>query len=199
MVNRTDPDGRIWSNIVGGFVGGLVEYGGQIVANRYEGKDWKESFTDIDVADVTISAGEGFLTSGTSAVKSLARKTIVTLGSEVLRNKFDVNKDGLKIKSTTSVVINTAVGLVATGAAKAVPGNIKVKAEVTPKQAVKAAREGGAINRVQRKSVQTSAVKTLKTTKEINKTVSEAPASTVTGAAGEATKRKGDKIYGNGK
>jgi RHS repeat-associated protein len=199
-VYYTDPDGRCPSCFFGAFVGAAVEYVSQVVANRFEGKAWSESFTDIDVGDVAISAGEGFLTSGTSAVRSVVGKAVVTVGAEVIRNAVDVKKDGVKVNDAKSVVRNTAVGLTAAGVAKALPSTkIKVQAEVTPKQAVKAAREGGAVvTRAQRQSIETSAKKTLKEAKAINKTANGAAASSATGAASETTKRKGDKTYGNG-
>jgi hypothetical protein len=186
--------------LFGALVGAAVEYGSQVVSNRLKGKEWSESFTDIDVGDVAISAGEGFLTSGTSAVRSVVGKAVVTVGAEVIRNTIDVKKDGVKVNDAKSVVRNTAVGLTTAGVTKAVPSpNVKIKAEITPKQAVKAAREGGAvINRAERKAMEITAGKSLKESKAINKTSNGATASTATGAASESTKLKGDKTYGNG-
>ena len=140
-INYTDPDGRCPSCLFGALVGATVEYGSQVIANRFEGKSWSESFTDIDVGDVAISLGEGFLTSGTSAVRSVVGKAVVTVGAEVIKNTVDFKKDGVKVNNAKSVVRNTAVGLTTAGVTKALPEpKIKVKAEVTPKQAVKAAR-----------------------------------------------------------
>lgn len=199
-IKNNDPDGRCPSCLFGALVGAAVEYGSQVAANVYEGKGLQESLTDIDWGDVAISAGEGFLTSGTSAVRSVVGKAVVTVGAEVIRNTVDVKKDGVKVNNAKSVVRNTAVGLTTAGVTKAIPSpNVKVKAEVTPKQAVKAARDGGAvINRAERKAMETAAGKTLKEAKSINKTANGAATSTATGAASESTKRKGDKTYGNG-
>jgi hypothetical protein len=120
----------------------------------------------------------------------------VAVGAEAVRNTLDVKKDGVKVNDAKSVVRNTVVGLGSAGVTKAVPSTkIKVQAEVTPKQAVKAAREGGAVvNRAQRKSIQTSAKKTLKEAKAINNPANGAGKSTATGAASESAKRKGDKL-----
>ena len=197
-IKYDDPDGRCPSCLFGALVGAAVEYGSQVAANVYEGKGLKESLTDIDFGDVAISAGEGFLTSGTSAVRSIVGKAVVTVGAEVIRNTVNVKKDGIKVNDAKSVVRNTAVGLTAAGVAKAVPDpKIKVKAEVTPKQAVKAARETQIVNREARIKIEKQASKDLKESKAINNTAKGSGAALGTGAAGETTKRKGDKANGS--
>lgn len=198
-IKYDDPDGRCPSCLIGALIGAAVEYGGQVAANVYEGKDLNESFTDIDVGDVLISAGEGFLTSGTSAVRSVVGKAVVTVGAEVVRNTVDIKKDDVKVNDAKSVVRNTAVGLTTTGVTAAIPRpKVKVKSEVTQKQAVKAAREAGPVNRAGRQEIEKKAKATLKEAKAINKTVGGAGTSTATGATAESTKRKLDKTYGNG-
>jgi len=198
-IKYNDPDGKFPSCLFGALVGAAVEYGSQVAANVYEGKGLQESLTDIDLGDVAISAGEGFLTSGTSAVRSLVGKAVVTVGAEVIRNSIDVKKDGVKVNDAKSVVRNTAVGLTTAGVTKVLPSpNVKVKAEISPKQAVKAARETGVVNRAGRERIEKTASSSLKEAKAINKTASGAPTRVATGAASESTKRKGDKTYGNG-
>ena len=57
------------------------------------------------------------------------------------------------------------------GAGKAIPSTkVKVKSEITPKQAVKTARKAGPVTTAQRKEIQNQAKKTLKENKTINKT-----------------------------
>jgi RHS repeat-associated protein len=197
-IKYDDPDGRCPSCLFGALVGAAVEYGSQVVSNRIEGKSWSESFTDIDVADVAISAGEGFLTSGTSAVRNVVGKAAIKVGAEVIRNTVDLKKSGVKVNDTKSVVRNTAIGLTVAGVSKAVPDpKIKVKAEVTPKQAVKAAREAGPVNRAGRQEIEKTAKATLKEAKAINKTASGTPANAVSGSASETSKRKSDRANGS--
>jgi hypothetical protein len=184
--------------LFGALVGAAVEFGSQVVSNRIEGKSWSESFTDIDVADVAISAGEGFLTSGTSAVRNLVGKAAITVGAEIVRNAVDVKKSGVKVNDAKAVVRNTAIGLTIAGVSKVVPEpKIKVKAEVTSKQAVKAARETGPVNRSGRFEIEKTAKSNLKEAKAINKTASATPANSISGTTSETTKRKSDKAYGN--
>jgi len=66
-VRYNDPDGKCPSCVIGGIIGALVEYGSQVVANRLQGKSWSESLTDVDGGAIAISAGAGFVSSGTSA------------------------------------------------------------------------------------------------------------------------------------
>lgn len=84
------------------------------------------------------------------------------------------------------------------GVNKAVPDpKIKVKAEVTPKQTVKAARDAGPVNRAGRQEIEKTAKATLKEAKAINKTASGTPANAVSGSASETSKRKSDRANGS--
>jgi RHS repeat-associated protein len=201
-VSFDDPDGRCPSCVWGAVIGAAVEYGGQVAANLYEGKSLKDSMTDIDVGDVLVSAGEGALTGGVSAVRSLVKKTAITVGAEIVKNTLDVKvkggKPNVKVNDAKSVARNTIIGLAVNGAGKAIPSTkVKVKSEVTPKQAVKTARANGVVNRAQRKEIQNQAKKTLKENKAINKTVNEATSGAMSGGAAEIVKRKEDKANGN--
>jgi RHS repeat-associated protein len=194
-----DPDGNCPSCVVGGIIGAAVEYGGQVIANRIEGKSWEESFTDIDVADVLISGAEGFVTNGTSAIKNVALKGTIKVGAELARNTLDVKKDEVKVNSTPNVIKNTAIGLSVDGASSLVPTpKANVVKEVSPKQAVKTARaeakqKGEIVNRVDRLRVEANAKKNLKEAKAINNTISGAPIGVISSGTSESMKRKTDK------
>lgn len=186
----------------GAVIGAAVEYGGQVAANLYEGKSLKDSMTDIDVGDVLVSAGEGALTGGISAVRSVAAKVAVTVGSEIIKNTLDVKvkggKPGVKVNDAKSVGRNTIIGLAVNGAGKAIPSTkVKAKSEITPKQAVRTARAARPVTTAQRKEIQNQAKKTLKENKAINKTANGAAGSTASGTAAEVVKRKEDKANGN--
>jgi RHS repeat-associated protein len=193
-IKNNDPNGDWIPQVVGALVGAAVEYGSQVVANRFEGKSWSESLTDIDILDVAISAGEGFVTSGTSAVKGVLRKAAVTIGSEGIRNTFDAKIDGMKINDSKNVIKNTTLGLVAGRVTNSIPSpKVKIKAEITPKQAVKEARKTSVVNRADRIKIEKTASSKLKDAKSINKTLNEAPASLGVGSPTEIIKRKTDK------
>lgn len=200
-ISFDDPDGRCpacW----GAVMGAAVEYGGQVIANRIEGKSWGDSFSDIDVGDVLVSAGEGALTGGASAIRSAATKAAITVGSEVIKNTLDVKikggKPNVKVNDAKTVARNTVIGLAINGAGKAIPSTkIKVKAEITSKQAVRTARAAGAVTKAERKEIQIQAKKVLKDNKAINKTINGASGATVFGGAAETVKRKEDKANGN--
>ena len=200
-VSFDDPDGRCpacW----GAAMGALVEYGGQFVANLAEGKSLGKAMTDIDVADVLVSAGEGAITGGVSAIRSVTAKTAITVGSEIIKNTLDVKvkggKPSVKVNDAKTVARNTVIGLAVNGAGKAIPSpKVKVKSEITPKQAVKTARTNGAVTRAERKEIQTQAKKVLKDNKTINKTVNGSPGATVSGGTAETVKRKEDRANGN--
>ena len=196
-ISFDDPDGRCpacW----GAAMGALVEYGGQVVANLAEGKSLGKAMTDIDVADVLVSAGEGALTGGASAIKSVLKKAAIIGGAEIIRNTLDVKATGVKVNDAKTVARNTVIGLAVNGAGKAIPSTkVKVKSEITQKQAVKTARAAGPVTTAQRKEIQNQAKKTLKENKAINKTVNGATGGAASGGAAETIKRKEDKANGN--
>ncbi len=61
-IKSSDPTGECPS-IVGAIIGAAVEYGGQVIVNKLDGKTWKESLIQIDVSDLLIAGAEGTLTS----------------------------------------------------------------------------------------------------------------------------------------
>lgn len=154
--------------------------------------------TDIDVADVLVSAGEGALTGGASAIKKCIKKAAIIGGAEIIRNTLDVKATGVKVNDAKTVARNTVIGLAVNGAGKAIPSTkVKVKSEITQKQAVKTARAAGPVTTAQRKEIQNQAKKTLKENKAINKTVNGATGGAASGGAAETIKRKEDKANGN--
>ena len=62
-------------NLIGAALGGVVEYGGQVIGNVIVGKDIAEVFTDIDIADLAAAIGEGLVTSGGSVIRNAMTKT----------------------------------------------------------------------------------------------------------------------------
>jgi len=208
-IKHNDPDGRfpLLSNLVGAVAGALVEYVGQVAANVYETKSiCLSSFTDnIDVGDIGLAAGEGFLTSGGSIVKNALVKTTVVVGSEIARNYLDVktSSDGSGLKVSTNdagtTVKNTAIGLTVgkIGDVAPVP-KVKVMNAPTPKQAVSKARvdakaNGTTVNRQQRIATESKAKQGQKTAASINKTVAKTPQSTVASGTSEAIKQQTDE------
>ncbi len=54
-IKHIDEDGNIpW---VAGLVGGAIDYGFQVLGNRFEGKSWTQSLTDVNVQSIIVSAG----------------------------------------------------------------------------------------------------------------------------------------------
>ena len=208
-IKHNDPDGRfpLLSNLVGAAAGALVEYGGQVAANVYATKSLSlSSFTDnIDVGDIGLAAGEGFLTSGGSIVKNALVKTTVVVGSEVARNYLDVktSSDGTGLKVSTNdagtTVKNTAIGLTVGKIGDVAPApKVKVMNAPTPKQAVSKARidakaNGTTVNRQQRMATESNAKQRQKTAASVNKTVARTPQSTVASGTSETIKQQTDE------
>ena len=89
-----DKNGEIpfLTNLIGAAVGAGVEYIGQVATNILTDQKIQFSdFTNIDIADIGIAAGEGFITSGGSAVRNAFAKVAVSIGTEVLQNAVDIN------------------------------------------------------------------------------------------------------------
>ena len=105
------------ANLVGGIASAAVDYTGQMIANivKYKGIS-ASSFLNVDVGDVAISFGEGFVTVGGNIVKKVATKAAIAVVSEVARNAVDVevgngNGVALDVNSVSETAVNTAVGL----------------------------------------------------------------------------------------
>jgi RHS repeat-associated protein len=128
-ISRTDPDGKIWGQIIGAVVGAAVDYGEQVATNYVEGN--KNPWTNnINLVSVGTSALAGALTSGASAVESLAGKAAIKVGAAVINNtvKVTTSSKGLKTEVETNafnVAKNTAVDLVADGVAGKIGGKVK--------------------------------------------------------------------------
>jgi RHS repeat-associated protein len=86
-ISRNDPDGRIWNNVVGAVVGGVVEVAGQTIAQVASGRNISD--VDIDWMDVGAATVEGALTSGGSAL----RKVAVTVASAGIQAAIDDDKN----------------------------------------------------------------------------------------------------------
>ena len=118
-VNFVDVDGGfpLLANLVGGIASAAVDYTGQVIANVvYDKRVSASAFSNIDIGDVAISFGEGFVTGGGNIVKKVATKVAVAVVSEVACNAVDVevgNGNGvtLDVNSVSETAVNTAVGL----------------------------------------------------------------------------------------
>ncbi|MEY8720861.1 RHS repeat-associated core domain-containing protein [Bacteroides stercorirosoris] len=73
-VKHVDPDGKI--PFIAGLLGGAIDYMFQVASNRFEGKSWSESLTDIDVKSVVISAGASMTGVGLANVTNKGIKAI---------------------------------------------------------------------------------------------------------------------------
>ena len=104
------------------------------------------AFTKVDVADLFVAAGEGFITSGGSVIKNVAGKALIGLGAEVVQNTFDakVSLEDASIETSVNsgaeVVGNTVVGLAA-GQVKIGRYDVHVMQPKSNNQAVREARE----------------------------------------------------------
>ena len=88
-----DEEGEIpfAANILGAALGATVEYVGQVAANVLKDNFTLSDLTNVDFGDILISAGEGFITSGASAVKNGIAKASIKIGAEVLRNAVGIS------------------------------------------------------------------------------------------------------------
>lgn len=119
-VKFMDKDGEfpLVSNAIGAILGAMVEYVGQVTTNTLKNGFSLANFTDeIDVGDILISAGEGFITSGTSVIKNSIAKTTVKLGTEVLRNAVDIKNNisgnfEVSTNSPQEIIVNTSLGII---------------------------------------------------------------------------------------
>ena len=113
-INVTDNDGRLpIPNLIGAAAGAAFEYTGQVAGNFFGGKRGWDAFIDVDVSDIIVAAGEGFITSGASVGKSIAKRAAITLGAEVIRNtvNYNVKDNNLSINNIDEIVIGTTIGV----------------------------------------------------------------------------------------
>lgn len=92
-VNSHDPDGN--DPVTGAVIGAGIEIGSQLIENY----DTKQSFfsnlaNNVNWVNVGIAAEEGALTSGVSALKSVAAKTVVTAVTSTAKEISSQVKDG---------------------------------------------------------------------------------------------------------
>ena len=145
-VNFVDPDGEfpLLSNFAGAFVSAGVEYGSQVIGNIFSRGFSVDVFTDVDLFDIGVAFGEGFITSGTNVARKIVTKSAIGLAGEVARNALDVEfKDGEVqtpvLNSFGKVLTDTAIGVASE--AISVDVNITPFNGVSNTQAVRAARE----------------------------------------------------------
>lgn len=74
-INYSDPSGEFVQMLVGAALGAAIDYGMQVAGNAIQGKGL-ESFTDVNVKQILLSAGAGAITGGVSTITgSVARTT----------------------------------------------------------------------------------------------------------------------------
>ena len=145
-VTFVDPDGEfpLLSNFVGGIVSAGVEYGSQVIGNIFSNRFSVESFTNVDVFDIGVAFGEGFITSGTNVARRVITKAAVELTGEIARNTVDIQvgygTDHTPIvNSFGDVIVDTIIGVVSE--AINVDVNISPFKGISNTKAVRAARE----------------------------------------------------------
>ncbi|PJB58326.1 MAG: hypothetical protein CO098_09240 [Bacteroidetes bacterium CG_4_9_14_3_um_filter_41_19] len=205
-VKNNDPDGDCpWCITagIGALVGAAVEYGGQVAANVVSGGSLTDfdTYTNVDVADIVIAAGEGAiigLTGGLGAAGKVGTTTIkvvnasAKIGAAAAQGAVDTRNGETQTvfdgsKDATTAVSDGVFNLIGSAAGgKAPTGANKyagpLKNPPTPKEAVKSARAQGPVNRTQRISIENTAKVNQKATNIANETIRTAP----TGIAGEA-------------
>lgn len=201
-VNFVDPDGELplFSNFVGAFVSAGVEYGSQVIGNIVSSGFSADAFTDVDLFDVGVAFGEGFITSGTNVVRKVVVKSAIGLAGEVARNALDVQfKDGEVqtpvLNSFGEVLTDTAIG-VATEAIS-VDVNIAPFKGVSNTQAVRAAREAISVKGTSLSSQAADGIRKSNATinaekSAANQAVSKGVGSVHSSVAGELLKRLND-------
>ena len=149
-VNFVDPDGEFpfLANFVGGFVSAGVEYGSQVIGNIVSNGFSVESFTNVDIFDIGVAFGEGFITSGTNIARRVITKAAVELTGEIARNTVDVQVgDGTDhtpiVNSFGDVIVDTAIGVASE--AINIDVNISPFKGVSNTKAVRAAKDAANI------------------------------------------------------
>ena len=144
-VNFVDPDGRFpFSNFVGGFISAGVEYGSQVIGNIVGIGFSADAFTNVDLFDIGVAFGEGFITSGTNVVRKMVTKGAIGLVGEVARNTLDVQFKNGEVQAPVfspfgEVLTDTAIGVASE--VLSVDVNITPFKRVSNTKVVHAARE----------------------------------------------------------
>ncbi len=172
-----DENGEWIANVVGAVLGGAVEYATQVAANKLSGKDWAESFTNVDVGDVAIAAIEGGITAGTSIIKRTSTKTAVAVASSLISNAVNVEyKDGIQAPSLAPAdefVFDCTVGAVCQTVKTSKKVKVMQPGTVTKQKdkVLETKRANGEV--VDPKLEEAKARDKIQTAKEVNSTVSE--------------------------
>ncbi|MEE1215614.1 MAG: RHS repeat-associated core domain-containing protein, partial [Bacteroidaceae bacterium] len=184
-----DEEGKLplFPNLVGGVVGGIVEYGTQVTANMLNnGLSLETFYKGVDFADVGIATLEGFLTSGGSIVKRSVLKTGTAMASELVKSSIDIESDGdIRINKTHEIVNDFILGTVT--------NNLKTDFKIAPieqitvNKATKSARKeahsrGENFTGQDAKTVQKEAVVKNKNVKQVNEIISDATNDFITGS-----------------
>ena len=106
--------GHVVAASVQGFVD--IEHGSQVIGNIISNGFTVEPFTNVDLFDVGVAFGEGFITSGTNVARKIVAKGAISLAGEIAQNTLDVQVEGDKVQSPVvnsfgEIITDTAVGL----------------------------------------------------------------------------------------
>jgi RHS repeat-associated protein len=175
MVLKTDPDGRvaIVDNIAGAFIGGLADYGGQVISNYAQGS--AHPFTqNINLVSIGTSMAVGALTSGVSA---FAKGGATVLASAVNNSvAIKTTGSGLKVevqKDPVNILKNTAIDLTTDKLAKGLSSKL-VGAPLSKVGTTNAGRLNSTGKALVNATGNNVTRKTTETTKRIIKTVAKA-------------------------
>ncbi|MGB5990638.1 MAG: RHS repeat-associated core domain-containing protein [Marinifilaceae bacterium] len=193
-----DENGEWINFVVGALIGVATDYVGQVASNAFKDGGFRieNLYENLDYGDLAVSAIEGALTSGGSAIKKTSLKVAVIIGSEITRNAIDFKLDGFKVNSVGEVVKNTAIGLSLGKVGEVLPTpKVKMFKASSTKGAVKKARikakkKGTTLSRKDRVRVEKKAKKRKLDIKNINQTVSGTPQNMVFSVASEILKVK---------
>ena len=143
-VNRFDPNGSVVAQLFGAAVGATVELTSQVAINFILGDSLLDSFKNVDWIDVGVAAAEGAITAGTSAIKSVASRTLVrvatsTLGGAV-QGKFNYDSQNrLKVNTNEQAAFTAVTGAIV-GSANLGGKTVHLQNTKTNNSIVKAAR-----------------------------------------------------------
>jgi RHS repeat-associated protein len=113
-IRYNDPEGDCPSCLIAGIIGGIVDYGEQVVANYAQGNanPWTSNINLTSIGTSALAAG---LTNGGSIVEKSFAKAAVKLGATVVNNIVEIktnDKGGVNVNLHTnplSIVKNTLI------------------------------------------------------------------------------------------
>ncbi len=167
-VNRVDPDGRYWHIIIGAVIGAGVSYFSQVAGNIANNGLSTEGFSDVDVADIAISAVEGGVFAASAGTSLLVEASVGTI-SGGLQGYVNCRDGEVSYGELTQVIKQAAIGALAAGAGK-VAGTAK-QTKYTPTEPK---MSGNQIERTVRQNAHKSKQKL--SGKQMNKKIKEAKA-----------------------